>query len=451
VRLDEAAHYLRALSITNGVLVGPKASLPHDLGITAAQYAWAQKDTRGVSVSAEMSPPPERCVSGRPPAHVGKCVEPTNTGDYHPLPYLLPAVTLAFASDADTGLWLARGVSVLLCLVFVVIALAALTESRSELPLGALLALTPTALFVMSVVNPNGLEVASSLAVTACTLRIWREPERVPSWLWIASTVSAAVATLSWQLGPVFVLVNALVGVVALGGSRLGALWRANRRPLSGLAVVLAAALSLYTGYGIASGVFHSSLSLSPFGSSLRDGAHQLRSVLHQAVGNFGVLNLPVATWVYVLWWAMIVGVIAWAGVLGHRRERVVLGAGVAIAVVFPIVFYAWVYRNTGFGLQARYVLPVLTLPSLIAAEIVSRRAAERLRWPWLAAVVSIAVLQLYSWDTAARAAAGAPHRIWFLGHALWSPPLGWWPWLVSIAAGTVLLVVAALQNATRR
>jgi hypothetical protein len=137
---DEAAHYLRALGISNGQLVGPKVPLPHNLGLPAAQYAWAQKDTRGVRASARMTPPGGRCGDGGVPTPPHTCIESTNTGDYHPLPYLLPALAIAASNDADTGLWLARGTSALLCLSFVLLTIMVLSDDRGHPPLGVLLA-----------------------------------------------------------------------------------------------------------------------------------------------------------------------------------------------------------------------------------------------------------------------------------------------------------------------
>jgi hypothetical protein len=126
----------------------------------------------------------------------------------------------------------------------------------------------------------------------------------------------------------------------------------------------------------------------------------------------------------------------------------VVLAAGVVIAVAFPILFDAWVYRHTGFELQARYVLPVLMIPCLVAGEIVRGRGQDRLRWPATVALLVIAVLQLDSWDTAARAASGHSGRVWFMPSAAWSPPLGWWPWAAVATAGALCLVLAAVQTA---
>ena len=64
-------------------------------------------------------------------------------------------------------------------------------------------------LFVSSVVNPNGLEVAASLAFAASVLRVSRAPS---DWPFLAACGShwgrAVITILSWQLGPVFALAD---------------------------------------------------------------------------------------------------------------------------------------------------------------------------------------------------------------------------------------------------
>jgi hypothetical protein len=101
--------------------------------------------------------------------------------------------------------------------------------------------------------------------------------------------------------------------------------------------------------------------------------------------------------------------------------------------------------------LQARYVLPVLIAVPLLIAEILRPHAAGPTGPAPAAAIGVLAALQLVAWWVNARSSAGHPGSIWFLSHASWSPPLGWWPWLVLALTGASLLVLSAPASALFR
>jgi hypothetical protein len=133
-----------------------------------------------------------------------------------------------------------------------------------------------------------------------------------------------------------------------------------------------------------------------------------------------------------------------------------VLAAVAAVGLLFPVLFYAWVYRLTGFGLQGRYVLPVLMAAPLVAGELVSRRFggrawSHRMRLIVAAAIVILAAVQLIAWWVNARHWSGAPHAVVFQDSRGWAPPLGWWTWTTAVAASLVLLAGLALTRVLRR
>ena len=68
---------------------------------------------------------------------------------------------------------------------------------------------------------------------------------------------------------------------------------------------------------------------------------------------------------------------------LGDLRERrLVVTVCALLGLAFPVLFYAWVDRFTGFGLQGREVLPVLMLIPLVAGEVVNRHSPRFERRP---------------------------------------------------------------------
>jgi hypothetical protein len=182
----------------------------------------------------------------------------------------------------------------------------------------------------------------------------------------------------------------------------------------------------------------------------------QLGYVLRDSVGNFGSLRVHLPLGIDWLWWLLVAGLIVAALWRCPTRERVVLAATVVLGLAFPVLFYAWVYRFSGYGLQGRYTLPVLILIPMLAGELLHRRAGAdarsrprtvSTRVAVSAVVAVIAGVQLYAWWYDARAAADALGTIRFYAHAAWSPPLGWGPWIAVAALGALCLLLAAVEG----
>jgi hypothetical protein len=119
-------------------------------------------------------------------------------GNDAPLSYVLPALALKATSTASTGLGVNRLVAACACLAFVLLSMVLLWDGSVWSLLGWLITLTPMVLFVTSIINPNGLEIASSLAFAAAVLRVVGDPARVSTWVGVALSAAGAVAILSW-------------------------------------------------------------------------------------------------------------------------------------------------------------------------------------------------------------------------------------------------------------
>jgi len=172
---DESSHYLRALSLANGQLLGRKVPYPFRVGQSPAALVWVDQGTRAVWVPAGLSPP-VLCIDSKPDFGVlaPGCLEATEVGNYHPLPYLIPALALEASNDGSTGLYLSRLASAIPCLAFILLAFVLLWDGSAWSLLGPLAAITPMVLFVSSIVNPNGSELTACLAFAASVLRSHR-------------------------------------------------------------------------------------------------------------------------------------------------------------------------------------------------------------------------------------------------------------------------------------
>lgn len=443
---DEASHYLRAMGIADGELLGPRAKDP-EVGIPADEYAFANHDTRAVEVPAAMSPSNESCADGK--SDLRGCIEVTPTGDYYPVGYVLPAIGLKLANNANEALWFARILSLLPCLALIIAGLFALWDTNGWSIAGALAALTPMVLFVCSILNPSGLEIAANFAFLAAGFRITRGETRAPRFVWILLALAGVLMIDSFQSGPVSAVVDLAVAAGLIGVSARRELLAANRRPITLVGGLLVAALVAWAVYSKVSGVAHSQFDVNPFWSSLRQGLTALRFALQDAVGTFGSLTVQLPMTARWLWWSGIALLVLGALVLGARRQRIVVVATIVLVLLYPVLFFAWVYRLSGYGLQGRQVLPLLMLIPLVSGEVVHRQLRSRTvgsvaRAAVPAGLIGIAVFQAYAWWYNARDSAGAPGTDRFYAYAHWSPPLGWLVWIAVAGLGTIALIAGA-------
>jgi hypothetical protein len=445
---DEAFHYLRALTIANGHVIGPKIPYGPAPWLTPAQLAWTSRDTRGVLVPARLSPPNLNCTDGRPDRH-GSCMEPVANGNFPPYAYLLPALALKASDHTLPALWWTRVASALPSLVFLLLAAALLWSRTGWSLIGLLFATTPMVLFTSSVMNSSGFEITACLAFAASVLRISREPARTPPWVWGAFAATGALAIVSWPLGLVFVAADLVLLGGLLGRAGLRELRETRRGPITVGISALVAAGALWLVYSRVAGLGAAKFGISPVWPSLQQGINQLPEVLREAVGNFGLLTVQLPLAAHWIWWLAVAALVGTALWLGVRRERWITAAVTLLALAFPVVFYAWFDRFTGFQVQGREVLPLLMLIPLVAGEVVHRRcvaiASRRAaRLTLGGVVVGIGAFQAYAWWFNARATAGAAHTLRFYAHASWSPPGTWTPWIVMAGLGAVALVAGA-------
>ena len=448
---DEPSHYERAMILTNGQILGPQVPYIPSPGLNATQAEFIDHDTRGVWVAANLMPVLGECMDGLP--NRSGCAVATPDGNFPPLGYVLPAAAIGFARSATTALWFTRVASALQSVAFVLLALALLWEGSGWSLLGLVAAVSPMVLFCASIMNPSGIEIASCLAFAAAGLRIARDPSRASGRVWFAFGLSGSVAALTGPLDVVFVLADLAVFAGLLGATGTRLLARRREARLAGAVVLVALALAVV--YTRVAGFAHQ-FAFTPFGTSLQRGLDQFSGVLRGAIGDFGALTVPLPPSVDWLWWLLVVAVILVALWLGTVRERVVVGAVVVLGLAFPILFWAWVDRLSGFGLQGREVLPELMLIPLVAGEVVARNRrrleVRRASGPALFAILVLtAGVQAYSWWLSAGTAGGAAGRFDFWGYATWSPPAGWAPWVAAACLGSLALVAYAAREGGRK
>ncbi|MBJ7609782.1 MAG: DUF2142 domain-containing protein [Candidatus Dormibacteraeota bacterium] len=476
---DEAMHMVHALAVGQGEITGtPGASPNQPTGIPDIIAFWNQT-TRYFSVDARRAPDgvyscvarsmdqPANCTDGPkcqryyPPNPVA-CTDPvglapgnrilgTYTGSYEPTLYLVPGL-VARAGTFDVGaMRLARLGEVLVATVLVVMAALLLwdRQRRGLSLLGLLVAVTPMAMYLNTVVNPNGGEIVLTLCFFAAVLRVLREPAPASRWVWTALGVSGSVLAVSRTLTWVWIVI-ALATAAALGGRRVIQLVRhSGPRAWVALGAVVVGIAADQVWWQVIVGLPRSSHSLWSAWSQIGTSILTLPEWFHEEIGLLGWVELPVYPVVEAVWWITVVGLLAAALVLGTRRQRIVLSLLITGNIAFTVVIGAVLQVEAGLPMQARYVIPFNVIVVLLAGDIVR---ANRARIGRAASAVAVAVAAtvtvgqaLTLWQNSQRFAVGVDGRFFFPTRAVWVPPFGWAPWLLVAGIGCASLVTGML------
>jgi hypothetical protein len=463
---DESSHYLRALAVGSGHLITAKKP-ELAVGTSELQLAWTRRFTRAVEVPPGLTPLPVECYILHRDRSAA-CIEdfrapqqPTQsasyTANYPPLPYLISGPLARTADDPATAVRLGRLPAALVALLLLGIATWALWDRATGglSLLGLLLAVTPMALLCGASLTGSSIEIAGGIAFFATLLRLARTAGgRAPASVWAAMAFSGAVLAHSRSLGPLWAVLQIGLVVLVAGPRESWAFMRRNGRAAYAALGVLAAALilaraweALYGGGQI--------ISLASLPGALVNSLSEWWRASSELIGKFSYLEYRLPSAIYVAWFAFGFAAIWLALRISGRRERIALVAATAFAFVFPVAMWLGAVRFTGFGLQGRYVLPVLVAVPLLAGELVyrhrdrltptTRRVLAR-RLP-----VAIGVLQLLAfWFAARRVAVGTDGPVLFPGSAEWSPPGGWPLWIAFALAGSACIATAGLARGER-
>ena len=459
---DEPAHYLKAIVAGRGELrLESRPPVPADVDAMPQPLRWQLETSRLVAIPTRLDPTNLPCVAFHPevsagcqlhraPPPLGHVERATIVGTYQPFTYVVPGALMRLGAGPAATMRLGRA-GFWLCSFAFVVAAALLLWSPDDPAyslIGLLAAVTPAVLFMGSSLSANGLEIAAGLCFMAAMVRLARD-RGSSRWVWAAAGASGAVLPLARVTGLVWVSLGALLPVALIGARPVVAIvrragWRA---------VVAAGAV----GVGMASSlVWEIAVQPHPVrrvGTAVRDIPGEVRLlpiILDEAIGVFGWLDTRMSRPAYLLWKALLVGLIAAALVVARRRQRLVVTA-LVLAGAAVTVAVAVLNRPTGFGAQGRYVLPFLVVVPLVAGEVLfgrRHRRAFRPSWLPLTVAATVAVVHADAWYTNARRyAVGLPGPHNFLGRAAWAPPLGWVCWMVVVGLGLVVLVLAGMTG----
>jgi hypothetical protein len=292
---------------------------------------------------------------------------------------------------------------------------------------GLAAAVTPMGVFMASVVNPNGLEIAAAIATWATAILMLSEactPSSAVAWRF---TAAASVLALQRGASAVWLAVIVSLALWAFGSRSAISRWRPVVAWQQGavLSASLAAALAWVAAVGgltmvPAGGADASASWTEVFRVSFGRLEHD---ILREMIGVLQWRDISVPAPVYVFW-LILVGslLVAALGVAGRRTRGafVVLFMG---GFLGPVA-YETLHGELGSFWQGRYSLPVMVgIPLLAGATLANAGKAMSLPTRHLLAGVAIGHLATLFW-VLHRNTVGIGGPFWFFGQEEWSPPV---------------------------
>ena len=444
---DEPAHAYRAASLAHGELLGLDVSKP---GNPSLQVRVPTVLTSyGPTCFAFRSWVPASCMTfkARPP---GTVPVTTYTGRYPPLYYLAVGLPSLLPLGGSMVIWMRLAGDVVNAL-FLTVAFVLLTGRRRSwwAMAGGAVAMTPLALFMGSVLNPSGLEIASAMALWCALLNWATVPAGVPARstvVWAA--VSAVVFESTRGLSTAFMLFTVAACALVAGWPRIRSVAGRHDVRVAGAVVAVfgVAALS----WVLVAGSLRL-LRTAPVPPGRSTGSI-IRLVVHRSaqfpgfVGKFGWQDTASPLWVVQVWQVAALALVV--GVVLSRAWRVlaVLGLVLAATIVIPAAGDLLEARTIGIVSQPRYILPLAIGSALVAGSGIRWRGGwSRTTAQLLVAAVAVAqvgafvhTLQRYRTGIGPKVDPALP---------VWSPPLG----SVAVTGLFILAVVGFLGWLWRR
>lgn len=456
---DEVSHYVRMVGLGQGDLFGRAvdAHAPINENFSDAPEGMALErlnlESGTYALPAE-APPPSDCNQfdgGRPYDCPGSDAAAEEARSFHarslPTSYAFPAL---LSRLGDTGVqktalgrlgYLLQGIGLL---SLAAVAVAPVLQRRGNGLTLVVLAITPLVTYQLAMLAPSGTEWAAVVAFAATLIRALHDPRP----RWIAACAGAVVlATLTRDLGIFLAPMTALI-VVTAHGERARAALRSPRRaaPLLVCAALAWAAAAAWR-LGVQAPTGTPEVSVAVLTAFVRHTA----SLLLFSVGRVGWL-VTVSGLVVSAVWLAVAAVIVWRSIAGSRRRARVLLVTAACWLLFNAILEASLLP-TGFGVQARYALPVLAVGLLAIATIPADRlaseASERralIVCGWLSAIGHLVVMTTMIW----RHTQGLWHG-WPFTDPAWTPPIGWPAAVSLVLAAAAVIVIVTTAAATPR
>jgi hypothetical protein len=460
---DESAHAVRAAAAARGEWVGDAVlrlgwhmdyDVPEAYGRTNAVGCFSPRAPLFVGPDRAADTP--ECLPSF--AGSGRLVR-ASSYEFRGLPAFYTVVGLPTLAVPDgDGVYLMRLLAAAGCAALAASAVQSVLARRRPAPLllGVALALTPEAVYLASLVNPNGMEIVATITLFA-TLLALADPEtdETDDRLVLRAGVALVVLVLLRSLDPlVAILALGTFGALA-GAARARALWRR---------VDVRRWLAVAGGLVVLHGMWVATVALGygedRTGHGFDWAAGRWDDLLRESVGIFGANDIRLPAAVYVIWGVVAVVALGYGMVVGSARHRGIAAGLVGLAAVLALGVDGFNVPPLGFDWQGRYGLPLLAGAALVALDGVR---AERRTAPSAGTVdalaglgvVALLVAQLVAFVGTAhvlglgRSSDAGPFA--YLFDATWEPALPPALLLALFVAGLAVLGVTARRGARPR
>ena len=448
---DEPSHVIRAVSVVRGQLVGRTAygsSNPFmQVYVPQVFSEWyTQTSCYRFKPTVPASCVPKTITSSRIVS------AQTYTGRYPPLYYLIVGLPSLLANSM-VGLYLMRMLSAILSASMIGLAVYSIKRwsSKVMLPLGIMLAATPMVLYLGGMINPNGLEISSSICLWVSGLILFTEHRHdLPRGLLLITCLSASILILMRGLSPLWALMI-LAAVMSLGS--WAETWKLF---LSRRDIRLAACILFIIGAIAATWVIADhSLDLVTAGAQVSNNESSLNILLAsfrsavswfpQMIGVFGSLDTRAPAWAIDIWFAAVGAILVIGLLLAKMRQRIVLLATITLGVIIAVLLQYKQARQVGLVWQGRYMLPLFVgvpIMSIAILDCTIKKVKYR-RIVGLLLTLSLGVAGIASTLQALRRYAVGATGSFTLAHK-WRPP-GGFTVIISLSVIATIVFVAIL------
>lgn len=422
---DEQAHATRAAVIARGDFFGRKDVDTGVFGVLSEVSApkWLGRFDPGCFI-AHTNVTPD-CVR-TPAAAKGDKTYLIFMGAYGPW-YSLGEGLVTLGTSGRTAIYLMRLLSALACSALLAGAFVSAQRLGRWAVVGVAAAMTPMALYLAATVNPNGVEIASAIAIWAGAVALARArkiDERLLARTAIAFTICINTRGLSLPIGVVAFAVPLLLA----SRPRLSEILRLRRAAVwIGLAVL---GVIVSAGWSALNGIKDDSLVHVPF--TVIDGVERSWRLYVGSIAVFGWSEVKVPA-VALIWGVVLIGLVVLALMGSSRRETAVLGTAALIAFFVPTIISILQPPPIHVAWYGRYGLPMwVGVPVLAGALIATRRSPRvgHLSPPLARASVPVVAALLGTAQVAAFAVAARRYVTGYSGPILyvfdpaWSPPV---------------------------
>lgn len=393
------------------------------------------------------------CLDRQPPHSAG----PTETivssvGTYQPFIFMPAGLVMRLATSTTAALLLGRLTFTLLAALLLIGALLVALRARPG-PVSVCsiaLCVAPTSVLVMSAISTSGAESAAGIAWWVALLAATEPKAQRAAW-WLA-LVAGLILAVARTTGPVWLIVIALVVLVFRGRRAAWHTFRSGGRLAIATFVVCIAAGAVTLGWQLT--VQPASLE-SPAATLGRATPSMISFILNRAIGTYGWGEAAPPEVLIQVWALMIAALVllglAAAGVRRAGREIAALVLICAVGVAAIAVFLA--FGSHAGQVQGRwFIAPLAGIPILAGWMAATRpdtaafaRTSRIVASVLIAGVVACLALSWWLNEYRYSVHSGAP--LFFLGHSLWQPPLGWAPWIVCAILDLVALLISGLPG----